>query len=54
MVFSNLLDNAVEYANQGGRIWVTGRRAGDSAEVTIANTGCQLTDEQVAQAFDCF
>jgi len=54
MVFSNLLDNAVEYANEGGQIWTTGRQMDDSVEVTIANTGCRLTNDQASQVFDCF
>jgi len=54
MVLSNLLDNAVEYTNNAGQIWVTARRTDDSIELTVANTGCQLTSDQVAQVFDCF
>jgi signal transduction histidine kinase len=54
MVLSNLLDNAVEYTDDAGQIWVTARRANDSVELTLANTGCQLTSDQVAQVFDCF
>jgi two-component system heavy metal sensor histidine kinase CusS len=54
MVLSNLLDNAVEYSNNGGRIWTTGRKADDYVEITFANTGCRLTNEQAAQVFDCF
>jgi two-component system sensor histidine kinase QseC len=54
MVLSNLLENAVEYTNDAGQIWATARHADDSVEITIANTGCQLTPEQAAQVFDCF
>jgi len=54
MVFMNLLDNAVEYTNNGGQIWATGRQADDSIEITVANTGCTLTSEQASQVFDCF
>lgn len=54
MVLSNLLDNAVEYTNDAGQIWVTARHTDDSIELTVANTGCQLTSDQVAQVFDCF
>jgi len=54
IVLSNLLDNAVEYVNEGGRIWVTGRQIEDTVEITVVNTGCRLTNEQVAQVFDCF
>lgn len=54
MVFSNLLDNAVEYADEGGRVWITARRTDDSLEIAVSNTGCQLTAEQVSRVFDCF
>lgn len=54
MVFSNLLDNAVEHADQGGQIRTTARRIGESVEIAVSNTGCQLTAEQVSKVSDCF
>jgi signal transduction histidine kinase len=54
MVFSNLLDNAVEYADAGGRIWTTAHRTEGSAEITVSNTGCRLPPEQVSHVFDFF
>ena len=54
VAFANLLDNAVEYADEGGRIEISARRAGPLAEVTVANSGCDLTDEQVSHVFDRF
>ncbi len=54
MVLSNLLDNAIEYTNDAGQVWVTARHTDHSIELTVANTGCQLTNEEVARAFDCF
>jgi len=54
MVLSNVLDNAVEYTNEGGRIWTTAQRTEGSMEITVSNTGCRLTAEQVAHVFDCF
>jgi heavy metal sensor kinase len=54
MVMSNLLDNAVEYNNEGGQIRAEGHEAGDEIEITIANTGCRLTSDEVSQVFDCF
>lgn len=54
MVLSNLLDNAVEYADEGGRIWTTAQRTEGSMEITVSNTGCQLAAEQMAHVFDCF
>jgi two-component system heavy metal sensor histidine kinase CusS len=54
MVFTNLAENAVEYSDRGGRIWVEGRDSEGSVEITFANTGCRLNSEQLAQVFDCF
>ncbi len=54
MVVSNLLANASEYTNNGGRIRTTAQAAAGHVELTIANTGCSLTQEQIAQVFDCF
>jgi len=54
MVLWNLLNNAVEYTNTTGQIWVNAQHTDDTVELTVANTGCQLTNEQVPQVFDCF
>ena len=54
MVFSNLLDNASEYADQGGQIRTTARRTDDSVDIAVSNTGCKLTAEQVTKVSDCF
>jgi heavy metal sensor kinase len=54
IVLSNLFDNAVEYANKAGKIWVEAHQSDDSVEISIANTGCQLTDEQASHIFDRF
>ena len=54
IVLSNLLDNAVEYTDERGRICTKGQQTDDSVQVTVSNTGCTLTDEQVGQVFDCF
>ncbi len=54
IVLANLLDNAVEYTNQSGQIWTTARHMDDSVQITVANTGCRLTEEEISQVFDCF
>ena len=54
MVFANLLANAIEYADEGGRIWTTAKRTNDGVEIKVSNTGCQLTTEQISRVFDCF
>jgi hypothetical protein len=54
ILVANLLENAVQYADEHGRIWVTARGADGDAELVVANSGCTLTDEQVARVFDRF
>jgi len=54
IIISNVLENAVEYADRGGQIRTTGRQADGSVEITVSNTGCRLNKEQAAQVFDRF
>jgi len=54
LVVSNLLANAVEYANDGGRIEVLGQAADDTLELSVANTGCTLSAAEVRHVFDRF
>ncbi len=54
IILSNVLENAVEYADEGGQIRTSARRKEDSVQMEISNSGCQLTTEQAAQVFDCF
>jgi len=54
MVMSNILSNAAEYTNNAGQIWVTAHPADNRVEITVSNTGCSLTNEQVSQVFDSF
>ena len=53
-VVTNLLDNAVEYADDGGRIVAAVQYDDDAARISIANTGCTMSNEQVAHVFDEF
>ena len=54
IVLSNILENAVEYADEGGQIRTIACSKNNTVEVSISNTGCQLTTEQAPQVFDCF
>lgn len=53
-VFTNLLENCVEYSNTNGRVWATGINGEDAVEIALSNTGCQLSTEQVSHVFDRF
>jgi two-component system heavy metal sensor histidine kinase CusS len=54
IIFSNLLNNAAEYTNPGGRIKVTAQKIDADIEMIFENTGNQLTEQQVKTVFDCF
>ncbi|MDD5134855.1 MAG: ATP-binding protein [Phycisphaerae bacterium] len=54
IVASNLLDNAAEYTNQGGKIWVTAQKSETGIEIIFENTGSQLTEQQAQTVFDCY
>jgi len=54
LVLANLLANAAEYANDGGRIEVAGGWAAGRVELAISNTGCRLSEEQASHVFERF
>jgi two-component system OmpR family sensor kinase len=53
-LFSNLLDNALEYSRDGDRVEVTLRREGDGARVTIADSGPGISAGDLAHLFERF
>lgn len=54
IIFSNLLNNAAEYTNRSGRIWVTSRGIDTGIEIIFENTGNQLAEQQAETVFDYF
>ncbi len=54
MALTNILANAAEYTNDGGRIEVSGRARNGAVELVFSNTGCTLTPEEVTHVFDRF
>jgi two-component system, OmpR family, heavy metal sensor histidine kinase CusS len=54
LALSNLLANAAEYADGGGRIEVSGQACGDTVELVFSNTGCMLSADDAAHVFDRF
>ena len=53
-VLSNLLGNAVKYSDRGGRIWLTARREGDEAVVSVRDTGAGIPPHMLTRVFDMF
>lgn len=46
-VFVNILDNALKYTNQGGKIMVTAQIADDVIVISITDTGCGISPEDL-------
>jgi two-component system, OmpR family, sensor histidine kinase CiaH len=53
-VFLILIDNAIKHTPPGGSIEVQVRRHGQSAEVTVADTGTGIAPEHLPRIFDRF
>lgn len=53
-IFSNLLNNAVKYAERGGHIWLTAQRDGDRVSVSVRDTGIGIAAEHLAHIFQMF
>jgi two-component system sensor histidine kinase QseC len=54
MIVAALLSNAAEYTNDRGHIEIAGRNTGEAVELTIANTGCSLSEADAQHVFDRF
>jgi len=53
-VLDNLLSNAVKFTQPGGTITVRARRLGASIVVEVADSGCGMSREFLAHAFELF
>jgi len=53
-VLYNLIDNAVKFVNEGGTLSVRIRRHGNSAMISVGNTGKAIPPEELPLVFDRF
>ena len=53
-VFSNLLNNAANYTDPGGRISIAAARSGDDVTVAVSDTGVGMSPEVLSTVFDMF
>lgn len=53
-VIYNLLDNAVKFVDEGGRLSVRAERRGDQAFVAVGNSGAGIAPEELPLVFDRF
>jgi len=53
-VYRNLITNAIQATEPGGRVTIATARAGDHVEVTFADTGTGIPAERLSAIFDDF
>jgi signal transduction histidine kinase len=53
-VLFNLVSNAIKFTPPGGRITLGAKRSGDHVDLTVADTGIGIPEEERAIAFDRF
>ncbi len=51
---TNILENALRYTPEGGRVEMSARAAGDEIEIVIADSGEGVTPEEAVHLFDRF
>jgi PAS domain S-box-containing protein len=53
-VLMNLIHNALKFTPPGGSITISARRAGEMAEISVADTGCGVPFEDQSRVFERF
>jgi signal transduction histidine kinase len=53
-VYRNLITNAIQATEAGGRVTITTRRAGDRVEINVSDTGAGIPADRLAAIFDDF
>ena len=54
IVLANIMDNAADYVNANGRIWMSVSQDDGFTTIAVSNTGCKLNDERMSHVFDSF
>jgi PAS domain S-box-containing protein len=53
-VLTNLVDNAIKYSPEGGRIAITGRTSRDRVEVAVSDNGIGIPRRELGRVFERF
>ena len=53
-VYRNLITNAIQATEPGGRVAITTARAGDQVEISVTDTGSGIAPERLPPIFDDF
>ena len=54
IVFNNLISNAIKFTDDGGKITITLKRKGESAQISVSDTGCGIPANVGARIFEKF
>ena len=50
----NLMDNAIRYGREGGKVWITLGQERDAAVITVEDNGCGMDETALEHVFDRF
>ena len=53
-VYRNLITNAIQATDQGGRVLVETKRSGDEVEISVSDTGSGIAPDRLAAIFEDF
>jgi signal transduction histidine kinase len=53
-VLANLISNSIKFTPQGGRIWVSAKRAGDEVRCSVRDTGSGIPEDMLDSVFERF
>lgn len=50
----NLIENAIKYSNEGGRVWIRTRQTEDKVQVSVEDEGIGIAEEHLNRLFERF
>jgi CheY-like chemotaxis protein len=53
-ILGNLLNNAAKYMDEGGQVWLTARREGNEAVISVRDASVGISAEMLPRAFEMF
>jgi signal transduction histidine kinase len=54
VVIQGLIENAIKYSNEGGKVFITTKHVGESVEISVKDTGISINEEDKPHIFEKF